>query len=60
MLIFVSIRAEYSKNGKIQGIFKALRGFPELFKEDSIFKDISRKPCIIKFFSGLCKTLHKI
>ena len=32
-----------TENSRIQGLFKALSGFPVLFKADLIFKDFSRK-----------------
>ena len=42
-------------NSRIQGLFKALSGFPVLFKSVLIFKDFSRKPSKFKYFSSLCK-----
>ena len=42
-------------NSKIQGIFMDLSYFPVLFKADLIFKDFTRQPCVVKYFSSLCE-----
>ena len=44
-----------TENRRIQGLFKALSIFPVLFKADLIFKDFSRKPSKLKYFSSLCE-----
>ena len=47
-----------TENSRIQGLFKALRDFPVLFKADLIFKDSSRKPSKFKYFSHLCESCN--
>ena len=41
---------------RIQGLFQRnLSDYPVVFKEDLIFKDFSRKPSKLKYFSSLCE-----
>ena len=44
-----------TENSRIQGLFKLFSDFPVLFKADLIFKDFSRKPSKLKYFSSLCE-----
>ena len=41
--------------GKIPGFFKAFEGFSSTFQGKFNFKDFSRQPCILKYFSSLCE-----
>ena len=52
---YLSKELRPTQNCRIQGLFKLLSDFPVLFKADLIFKYLSRKPSIFKYFSSLCE-----
>ena len=45
----------YKKIVKFEDCSRSLSYLPALFKENSFFKDLSRKLFIFKYFSSLCE-----